>query len=252
LNLEEWTIEICKFDKTLYKGKKKGDRRSLAFQISKHGLIEACQLCGGADHGAKTCKRFLGEKRTCYNCGERGHLSRDCPKPRENRKVDQAEQHYMKAKKAFKAAKVKANKASKKKLKAKTPTPPSSTSSSSDDDEDKESSSSSDDDEDSSSSEDSDGTSRHKVVNGRVAKVKAATVKVKKGKGTKKGLPTHKTYLEATSPVSSSESHLSWEDYNAKSEKAGKLTRSRSWDGTIDHIDARLNGESSGTPRIYC
>jgi hypothetical protein len=89
-------------------------------------------------------------------------------------------------------------------------------------------------------------------VNGRVAKVKAATVKVKKGKGTKKGLPTHKTYLEDTSPVSSSESHLSWEDYNAKSEKAGKLTRSRSWDGTIDHIDARLNGESSGTPRIFC
>jgi hypothetical protein len=107
LNLDEWTQEIQKFDRTLHKGKKKGDRRSLAFQVSKHGLIEACQLCGGADHGAKTCKRFLGEKRTCYNCGERGHLSRDCSKPRENRKVDQAEQHYMKAKKAFKAAKLK-------------------------------------------------------------------------------------------------------------------------------------------------
>ena len=66
----------------------------------------------------------------------------------------------------------------------------------------------------------------------------------------KKGIHTHKTYLEATSPCSSNDSDLSWEDYNAKSEKASKLTRSRSWDGDID---ARLNGESSeGTRRIFC
>ena len=71
---------------------------------------------------ALECKRFLGEKRTCYNCGERGHLSRDCSKPREKR-VAQAEQSYMQAKKAFKAAKVKAAKAGKKASKKKLATP---------------------------------------------------------------------------------------------------------------------------------
>ena len=47
------------------------------------------------------------------------------------------------------------------------------------------------------------------------------------------GKKAKKTYLEATSPssVSSSDSHLSWEEYNLKSAKGVKLTRSRSWDG---------------------
>lgn len=191
--------------------------------------------------GAKTCKRFLGEKRTCYDCGERGHLSRDCSKPRENRKVDQAEQHCVKAKKAFKAAKVKANKASKKKLKAKTPAPPSSTSSSSD-----ESSEDSADEETSDSSESSDSSSDdgkfgdHIAVASKQATVihgKKATKKTnKKGIKDKKGIPTHKTCLEAASPSSSEDSHLSWEDYDAKTSQAGKLTRSRSWDGHMQGL----------------
>ena len=169
------------------------------------------------------------------NCGERGHLSRDCTKPRENRKVDQAEQHYMKAKKAFKAAKVKANKASKKKLKAKTPTPPSSTSSSSD-----ESSEDSADKETSDSSESSDSSSDDGKFGDHIAVAckQATVIHSKKAikRASKKGIPTHKTYLEAASPSSSEDSHLSWEDYNAKTAQAGKLTRSRSWDGHMQDL----------------
>jgi hypothetical protein len=221
LNLDEWTMEIHKFDRTLHKGKgkeKKAHKETkIACQLGssymkgKYGHIEPCQLCDGVGHGAKTCPRFLGEKRTCYNCGERGHLSRDCPRPRENKKVDQAEQSYMKAKKAFKAAKVKASKASKKKKKV-IPSPQPSSSSDSSEGENSETStpsSTSGDDEDPSSSD-------AKVVDARKAKVRHG-----------------KSYLEAASPSNSDDSHLSWDEYNMKTAKAGKLTRSRSWDEGI-------------------
>ena len=57
------------------------------------------------------------------------------------------------------------------------------------------------------------------------------------------GIHTHKTYLEATSPSSSEDSHLSWDEYNTKADAA-----------LNDVMDARLKGESSeGTPRrIFC
>ena len=86
-----------------------------------------------------------------------------------------------------------------------------------------------------------------------VASRQATVIHGKKAKRiSKKGIHTHKTYLEAASPTSSNDSDLSWEDYNARSDKASKLTRSRSWDGPV-YIDARLNGESSeGTRRIFC
>jgi len=222
LGIEDWVLEIAKFDNSLHKGKDKDDdRRKLAFQASpskaptnRHGHIEVCQLCGAPDHGAKDCKRFLGEKRTCYNCGEKGHLSRDCTKPRiprEDSRYAKAEDKYMKARKAFKVAKVKANKASKKKKKVKSPQPSSSSDSSEgENSETSTPSSTSGGDGDSSSS----GSAR--VVDARKAKVRRG-----------------KSYLEATSPTSvssSDDSHLSWEEYNLKTAKANKLTRSRSWD----------------------
>jgi hypothetical protein len=201
LNLDEWTMEIQKFDRSLKKGKVKDKKEvKIACQVGKYGLIEPCQLCDGVGHGAKTCPRFLGEKRTCYNCGERGHLSRDCPRPRGKTclKVDQAEKSYVKAKKAFKDAKVKANKASKKKKKKVTLAPSPQASSEDDSEDDSEvstPSSTSGDDEDSSSSS----SGNAKVVDARKAKVR-------KGK----------SYLEAASPKSESsdDSHLSWDEYN--------------------------------------
>jgi hypothetical protein len=223
LNLDEWIMEIHKFDRTLHKGKGKEKKAyketKIACQVGssymkgKYGHIEPCQLCDGVGHGAKTCPRFLGEKRTCYNCGERGHLSRDCPRPRENKKVDQAEQSYMKAKKAFKAAKVKASKASKKKKKVTlAPSPQPSSSSDSSEDENSETSTPS------STSGDDGGSSS----SGSARVVDARKAKVRRGK----------SYLEATSPTSmssSDDSHLSWDEYNLKTAKANKLTRSRSW-----------------------
>ena len=221
LGIEDWVLEIQKFDKTLHKSGKMKDpndlRTKIACQTRKYGGIEVCQLCDAPDHSAKECKRWLGEKRTCYNCGERGHLSRDCTKPRiprEDSRYAKAEDKYMKARKAFKVAKVKANKASKKKKKVKlAPSPQPSSSSDSSEGENSETStpsSTSGDDEDSSSS----GSAR--VVDARKAKVRRG-----------------KSYLEATSPTSvssSDDSHLSWDEYNLKTAKANKLTRSRSWD----------------------
>jgi hypothetical protein len=222
LNLDEWTMEIQKFDRSLKKGKgktKKGEVK-IACQVGKYGLIEPCQLCDGVGHGAKTCPRFLGEKRTCYNCGERGHLSRDCPRPRGKTclKVDQAEKSYVKAKKAFKKAKVKANKASKKKKKV-TLAPSPQVSSEDDSEDDSEAStpsSTSGDDEDSSSSS-----------SGNVKVVEARKAKVRNGK----------SYLEAASPKSESsdDSHLSWDDYNLKTSKTRELARSRSWDEDLSN-----------------
>ena len=79
----------------------------------------------------------------------------------------------------------------------------------------------------SSSSSSSGDSNTIRVVPGSKAKVISK-------KASKKGIHTHKTYLEATSPSTSDDSHLSWEDYNQKASQAGKLTRSRSWDGIID------------------
>jgi hypothetical protein len=220
LGIEDWVLEIQKFDKTLHKSGKMKDpndlRTKIACQTRKYGGIEVCQLCDAPDHSAKECKRWLGEKRTCYNCGERGHLSRDCTKPRiprEDSRYAKAEDKYMKARKAFKVAKVKANKASKKKKKVKlAPSPQPSSSSDSSEGENSETStpsSTSGDDEDSSSS-------APRVVDARKAKVRHG-----------------KSYLEAASPSNSDDSHLSWDEYNMKTAKAGKLTRSRSWDEGI-------------------
>jgi hypothetical protein len=238
LGIEDWVLEIAKFDKSLHKGKDKDDdRRKLACQASpsktptptnRHGHIEVCQLCGAPDHGAKDCKRFLGEKRTCYNCGEKGHLSRDCTKPRVPR---EQRPQYMEAKRAFQAAKKTMKKIGKGSF-------VDSPSDSSEDGADKESSDSSS---ESSESSSDDGKFGDHIA---VACKQATVIHSKKAikRASKKGIPTHKTYLEAASPSSSEDSHLSWEDYNAKTAQAGKLTRSRSWDGTMD---ARLNGESS-------
>jgi hypothetical protein len=225
LNLDDWVMEIQKFDRTLHKGESKSKKKVKDVCIASYtnpkspstGLIETCQLCGGIGHKALECKRWIGEKRSCYNCGERGHLSRDCTKPRQHKKVDQAEENFLKAKKAFKAAKVKAHKASKKKLVKS----PKSTSSSSSEDGVK---SNTDEYEDSSSSSSTSSSSSDDGHFGIVGGKKAKVVYGKKAK---------KTYLEATSPtsVSSSDSHLSREEYNLKSAKGVKLTRSRSWDG---------------------
>ena len=156
---------------------------------------------------------------------KKGHLSRDCTKPRVPR---EQRPQYMEAKRAFQAAKKTMKKIGKGSF-------VDSPSESSEDGADKESSDSSSESSDSSSDDGKFGD--HIAVASKQATViygKKATKKT--NKKDKKGIPTHKTYLEAASPSSSEDSHLSWEGYNAKSSQAGKLTRSRSWDGHMQGL----------------
>jgi len=131
------------------------------------------------------------------------------------------------AKKAFKAAKKTMKKIGKGSF-----VDTSSTSDSSEDGADKESSDSSS--ESSESSSDNGKFGDHIAVACKQATVIHSKKAIKRA--SKKGIPTHKTYLEAASPSSSEDSHLSWEDYNAKTAQAGKLTRSRSWDGHMQDL----------------
>jgi hypothetical protein len=206
MNLEDWVEEIASFAKQVEKDPKKvskEERRLLACQARNQVVL--CQLCDLPGHTAKECKKHSGEKRRCYNCGEQGHIGKDCPKP-DTRKG----QEHMKAKRAFKAAK--------KKLKKIEQEPKSS--SSEEDDEDSSSSSKSSSSSSSSSSSDDGRFGDHIAVACRQAKVIHGKKAIKK------------TYAEA-SGGSSPDSLLSWEEYNNKSEKNGKLTRSRSWDGPL-------------------
>ena len=206
LDLEDWCEEISTFSKSFSKTKKEGkSRKLLACQSRKWSPMD-CQLCGQSGHLAPQCiKSPSAEKRSCYNCGEIGHIGKHCPKPDRRLSKDHKE-----AKKAFKAAKKKLH-AIEEQVK---------TSSSESEKED-----SSDRYPSSTSSSSSDG-GIDRVVAGRRARV------ISNKAGKKK-----KTYKEATSPSSSEDSHLSWDEYNAKA--SAKLSV----------IDARLNGELSGTTR---
>jgi hypothetical protein len=205
LSLEDWCEEISVFSKSLEKKKKSPSRRSLAFQSQSKWNPCNCQLCGQSGHLAPQCSKFKtqGEKRNCYNCGEVGHIGKDCPKP--DRRLSK---EHKDARKAFEAAKKRLHRIEDQ------------VKSSSESEKDGSSSSSS------SSSSGDDNTIR--VVPGRKA---SRVISNKTGK-------KKMTYREATSPSSSEDSHLSWDEYNTKA------------DARLNGvIDARLNGELSGTAK---
>ena len=209
LSLEDWCEEISVFSKSLEKKNKKSPtRRTLACQSQSKWNPCNCQLCGQSGHLAPQCSKVKtqGEKRNCYNCGEAGHIGKDCPKP--DRRLSK---EHKDARKAFKAAKkrlhriedqVKSSSESEKDGSSSGRYPSSTSSSSSDG-----------------------GIDR--VVTGKKARV------ISNKTGKKK-----MSYREATSPSSSEDSHLSWDEYNTKA------------DARLNGvIDARLNGELSGTTR---
>ena len=45
-------------------------------QLNCYVLADSCYNCGQAGHLQRDCK--AGDLRECYHCGQRGHLARDC------------------------------------------------------------------------------------------------------------------------------------------------------------------------------
>jgi hypothetical protein len=204
--LEAWIEELNKSTKRIGKKVKtiKGNKVGVGIQdCPVYDASIACQLCGGGGHAAKECKKWTSvvNKRVCFKCGKDGHIAKYCP---DKGSSSSAQQEYNKSKKAFKAA---TKKLKKKKLKKKKKKASSSSSSSSEEEEESEESSESGEIKSSGNSSSGDTSTEEDQAPTRPrlafrAKVNYGTI----GEG---------DYLSN----SSDDSTLSWEEYNAKSNK---------------------------------